>query len=206
MNNLVLDLFSGTGSATQPFVECEKHWVVRIDNRVWKHSHPDVRADVKYLPIDSESVEFLWASPPCSEFSSLKNLRRAHHGLAQDPEKGMVTVRASVEAIRRLKPKKWVLENVKGAIPHISKVLGKPRLGWCGRWLWMNFDLEGLMPSMRFIKPVRGSENLISSASHYKRMGFGLSYRELSAARGMIPRPLSEAVHRAVCSNTITQV
>ena len=41
---LVLDLFSGTGSATQPFVECGKHRVVRID--INPKCHPDIVADV----------------------------------------------------------------------------------------------------------------------------------------------------------------
>lgn len=31
MKNLVLDLFSGTGSATRPFEECGRHTVVHVD-------------------------------------------------------------------------------------------------------------------------------------------------------------------------------
>ena len=62
--NLVLDLFSGTGSATQPFVDCGKHKVVRVDIA----GYPDVRADVARFHL-SGPVQFIWASPPCQGFS-----------------------------------------------------------------------------------------------------------------------------------------
>ena len=65
MSNLVLDLFSGTGSATQPFVECGKHTGSKIDIA----GRPDVRADVRYLPLGEAPIQFIWASPPCQGFS-----------------------------------------------------------------------------------------------------------------------------------------
>ena len=63
----VLDLFSGTGSATQAFADAG-HEVVRVemDERFPAEVHADVRdIDPRTLP----AFDFVWASPPCTSFS-----------------------------------------------------------------------------------------------------------------------------------------
>lgn len=64
----VLDLFSGTGSATQPFADAG-HEVFRVD---FDPQFPvDLQADV--LELTTEDLDFgfdfVWASPPCDSFS-----------------------------------------------------------------------------------------------------------------------------------------
>jgi len=63
----ILDLFSGTGSATQAFADAG-HEVVRIemDERFPAEIHADVRdVDPRTLP----TFDFVWASPPCTSYS-----------------------------------------------------------------------------------------------------------------------------------------
>lgn len=197
MERFVLDLFSGTGSATIAFAE-HGHRVVRVDNRVWRHSRPEVRADVRHLPIGSGEVEFLWASPPCSEFSVMRRLRRGAV-CPPDPERGLELVEATRTVIADLSPTNWAIENVGGAVPYINRILGAPKVGWRGRFVWASFEIDGLLPSGVIGKQSRRRENREETARYYRDRGFGLSARELSAARAMIPRPLADAIHRSVC-------
>lgn len=71
------------------------------------------------------------ASPPCTEFSPLTKLSHAKGQRGPpDPEgpEGMGLVRETKRIIDEIKPKYWLLENVYGSIPYISKELGPPRV------------------------------------------------------------------------------
>ncbi len=189
---LIHDLFSGTGSATQPFVECGKHRVVRVD--IDPRCHPDIVADVRKLPgfLLRERPEFVWASPPCTEFSQLTFLRpTAHPGMGPpDPEKGMELVRVAFEAAGRAR--KWVLENVRRSEQFISPEFGPPMLrkdAWC---LWGNVDGFLLGDSSRWFKGNRQGPGT-------ERPGRWGIKRARKYTRAIIPRPLASAVHRAVC-------
>jgi hypothetical protein len=188
LENLVLDLFSGTGSATQPFVECGGHRVVRIDIA----GKPDIRADVRRLPLDPDlRPEFVWASPPCTEFSQLTFLRVYHPGgQPPDPEKGMELVRYAFEVARRARY--WCVENVRRSEQFISPEFGRPffrKDAWC---LWGNLDGMFLPTSNRMRKGIAARFALGG------KWDPGAGDRN-KTNRAVIPRPLAEAVHRAVC-------
>jgi hypothetical protein len=198
---IVLDLFSGTGSATQPFVECGKHRVVRIDIA----GKPDIRADVRRLPLDPDlRPEFVWASPPCTEFSFLTKLA-AYQGYRPmpDPEKGMELVRATFDYCRR-SGAPYLIENVRGAVPFISKEFGRPQAEVGAWFLWGNAPGFLMPKSNRMYKmPLCGTPRRYQD----KYGKWKIDRRNRSESRGskgskiraMIPRPLAEAVHRAVC-------
>jgi hypothetical protein len=160
-----LDLFSGTGQATAGFER--RGWrVIRVD--VDGRHHPTLVADVRRLPLD-RPVDFLWASPPCTEFSTA-NPRIDH----TTKRPSLELVFAALRAVAELRPRFWVLENVRGAIPF----LGTPaqKIGpWC---LW------GYFP------PIRVSFEM---QTYLKAMA-GRS----AVARAAIPPALAEAVARAV--------
>ena len=104
---LVVDIFSGTGAATQAFVD-RGHKVIRIDNN--PKLKPDIVADVRHLPLRCKP-DFVWASPPCQLFS----LARKGGGRADNWIDGLELVVASCDAIAHLAPRYWVIENVRGA-------------------------------------------------------------------------------------------
>jgi hypothetical protein len=184
---LVLDLFSGTGSATQPFVECGRHRVARIDIA----GKPDIRADVRALPLPRDvDVEFVWASPPCWDFSRTGAMSRKRWGLAPlNPDRGVALVRKAREAIEWLNPRAWLIENVLDSLPYLIPELGKPlarRSAWV---LWGS--LPNLLPATpRMRKGLRKN-----ATESYSELG-----RPTQRRSARIPRPLAEAVHRAVCS------
>ena len=171
-SNLVLDLFSGTGSATQPFVECGKHRVVRVDIA----GKPDVRADVRHLPLKGP-FEFVWASPPCTEYSYARA-----RGLFKwiDPDL------SCWRAVPIDGP--YVIENVLGA----RRWWGPSSYHW-GPWhLWTNLRL-GFMPTGKPERKTRAGGGPNGTWGRGK-------------GNATIPRPLAEAVHRAVCEQSHTIV
>jgi hypothetical protein len=163
---IALDLYSGTGAATAAFRKAAEWSVVAVDLDL--AGRPDVVADVRRLPI-SGGVDFLWASPPCTEFSDANPENR--RPIAGRPS--LECVFATLQAVRDLRPRFWILENVRGAIPFLGIPVQK--IGpWC---LW------GYFP------PIRVSVELAS----WRKSRF-----HTAAARGRVPDILSEAVFRSV--------
>lgn len=176
---LVLDLFSGTGSATQPFVECGKHRVVRIDISP-KAKGRDITADVRHLPIREDvRPQFVWASPPCTEYSGLRS---------KTWDADRVLWEETIRQVQRLRPRWWILENVKMA-----------------QWVWGRapyhygpFFLWGYYPPLpdawsAWQHSFKGTHNFTRSG------GPRFNERRTREERAIIPRPLASAVHRAVC-------
>lgn len=161
---IAVDLFSGSGQATAAFRE--RGWkVFTLD----LEGRPDVVADVRKLPLRGR-VDFLWASPPCTEFSDA-NARIP----AIERRPSLECVFAVFEAVKELRPRFWILENVRGAIPFLG--IPTMKIGpWC---LW------GYFP------PIEVSAELQSFRKDTKRV-------RSSAARATVPLALSLAVFEAV--------
>ena len=160
-----LDLFCGTGGATAAFRGRSDWKVIGVDNDARRAA--DVVADVRRLPLTG-NVDFLWASPPCNEFSTMPPGRAARR-----PSLDLVF--AAFQAVRDLRPKFWIIENVRGAIPF----LGVPAQKIGPFCLWGYFPLI---------------EAPLSVVDHRKMT----SDRQTAAARAAIPFDLSEAVYQAV--------
>lgn len=162
---VAVDLFSGTGGATRAFAD--RGWsVVRVD--LERRHRPDVVADVGRLPL-AGAVDFLWASPPCTEFSGA-DARVDHRSKRPSLELVFAALRAAVE----LRPRFWILENVRGAIPFLG--IPAQKIGpWC---LW------GYFPPIR----------VTLAMQTYLKQSAGWS----AVARASIPYELSVAVCAAV--------
>lgn len=160
---IALDLYSGTGAATAAF---RKHgWkVVCLD--LDPRRRPDVIADAGCLPIAGR-IDFLWASPPCTEFSD------ANARIPSDRRPALECVFATLEAVKELRPRFWILENVRGAIPFLGIPVQK--IG--------PFCLWGYFP------PIAVSFELAS----WRKSKF-----HSAASRARIPDALSEAVYQSV--------
>lgn len=106
-----LDLFAGTGSATAALRT--RGWrVVGVDLAPTEGA--DVVADVLEWPFSADlDVDFLWMSPPCTEFS---NARPGSHLIRPSLE----LVFRCLDLVADLRPRFWCLENVVGAIPYLG--------------------------------------------------------------------------------------
>lgn len=183
----MIDLFSGSGSATKPFAECGRHGpVIHVDISPPAEFRCRVPDQVPKFIVKSKP-EFVWASPPCTEFSQLTALRVFNPGgKPRDPEFGMRLVRWSFTYAYL--GKWWAVENVRGSEKYISPEFGSPWLrkdAWC---VWSNLPAN-LESWSRWLK---------GRAARSKPTPSGLP-RFRTPERSKIPRPLADAVHRAVC-------
>lgn len=131
----MLDLFSGTGSASR--AAAVRGWeVVRIDNA--EDAAADIRADLATWE-PAGAFDLVWASPPCTQLSTASRLR--------DTEAGLVLVDAALRIIQALRPRWWVLENVHGATRAIATRIGPPVACYGSFYLWGVFPpFEAVVP------------------------------------------------------------
>lgn len=168
----MLDLFCGLGGASAAMRE--RGWdVVGVDND--PRFVPDICADVSRFEWPAtRPVGFLWASPPCDEFS-----REFMPWSRTGKEPSLDLVRATLRIVESVKPRFWCLENTRGSVRWISTVLGQP-VTHCGGgriYLWGNH------PPMLYPKIAGWKEHLSSTRA---------------AERGRIPYELSRAFCLAV--------
>jgi len=122
---VMVDLFTGLGGASAAMQT--RGWrVITLD--VETSFGPSIVADVRALPLRAFRPDLLWASPPCNEFSDAAP-RPADHAPSLD------LVVATLEAVRQLRPRFWILENVRGALPW----LGLAPRSWGPFYLWGYF-------------------------------------------------------------------
>jgi len=188
----VLDLFSGTGSATRPFVDCGRHSVVHVDIQ----PPAEIRCDVRKLPrwVREYPWDFVWASPPCEGFS-IAGVPWHWRGFRPDhvARRAISLFRWTLDFVTGLDAE-WLIENPVGLAREYNfgvtetvyycsygGVSKKPTDLWGNR----RFGLE---------RPCGPHE---SAPSGSKRGIQG--YARGDPRRGMVPRLLAEAVHRAVC-------
>ena len=149
----VLDLFSGLGGFSEAFVRhgCD---VIRVENNPLLQDVPHTQVkDVievrdylfecnnRGLPIQKPDV--ILASPPCLYFSNAYSGPKAifyrKFGNLDEYEPPMGLLQATLDIIKIVKPRYWVIENVKGAVPYFHKYLGKPQQIIDAYYFWGNF-------------------------------------------------------------------
>lgn len=172
----MLDLCSGINGAST--VMRERGWrVISVDylkqgqrdaclreRRFW----PTVLADVLELPFTKDSIgeiDFLWASPPCTEYSKHNQPGLFH----QAPKPDMTLYLAIKDVIGQLAPKYWAIENVRGA----QKFWGRATLHCGPVYIWTN--IEGL-PWFTRLQPFK---TMFSSREPYYRAETPLKVSEL---------------------------
>lgn len=134
----VLDLFSGLGGFSEAFVLAGDH-VERVENNPLLSEVPhttimDVvafRDDLEHLLSNGHRIpkrlktDVILASPPCYEFSlafSAPQAIASREGKYEEYEPSMELVEATLDIIRMVKPRYWIIENVIGSIKHFKKI------------------------------------------------------------------------------------
>ncbi len=170
---LMIDLFSGTGGASAPF-EARGWEVVRVE---LDESFPADHRDVRTFNWTGRRPDFVWASPPCTEFS-----RESMPWCARGEVPSFAMVAESLRIIAETRPRWWAIENVRGAVPWFEPVLGRPR-AVCGP-----FHLWGKIPPF---KP-RAFTHKKSSLSGSDKAG-----------RAAVPHEIGTALVRAIESQAV---
>jgi site-specific DNA-cytosine methylase len=151
----VLDLFSGLGGFSEAFVLNEDQ-VLRIENNPLLSgvSHTQMMDVLKLRDIIAEGlaegdlnpylagIDLIVASPPCYEFSlafSAPQAIASRKGEFEDYTPDMQLIEATLEIIQMLKPRYWVIENVRGSIRHFEKIDLIPRQKFQAYVLYGNF-------------------------------------------------------------------
>ena len=172
----ILELCCGLGGWSKPFAELG-HECTGIDilDLGYKHGR-FIQVDLFDWEPDQE-YDIVLASPPCSEFSIIKrNTGRYHYS----ERIGLDLIWRVLELIEKIKPKYWVLENVKGLtefLPDPKQVIryGK-HPGKKTAYLWGNF------PELGFFNEQIISPEVRRVSGHDPKV---------AATRGVIPKALS---------------
>lgn len=186
------DLFSGLGGASQYF-DLNKSWeVYRFENNhellpyaplntQWRDV-TNWRRWIKHYP----EPDFIWASPPCYEFSQAYDApgpKAARAG--EDFEPSMELVNTTQEIIEYFQPKHWAVENVKGASKYFTPLLGRyQKLG--------PFLIWGNLPAIIANIPENHKAQIDKRHSPIR-----------SNIRARIPMELSRAVFQAIEQPTL---
>jgi len=134
---IMWDLFSGLGGASQYF-DLNREWeVYRFENNYELLPYAPLNTQWRDVSEwrrwfrDYPEPDFIWASPPCLEFSQAFEApgpRAARAG--QDFTPNLELVKVAQEIIEYFDPEHWAIENVAGASKHLSPLLGRyQRLG-----------------------------------------------------------------------------
>lgn len=165
---LMLDLFSGLHGASASF--SDNGWeVISIEKNTELPAthHMDILKEKNMIieMFSDHPIDFIWASPPCYEFSQGWSAPRsiaAREGRLDGYEPDMSVVFATLDIIRQLKPRYWALENVQGACRYFEPYLGQHRIKLGAAYIWGNF------PRLGFKEISRGYKKDQDTGSHDK--------------------------------------
>ena len=182
----MLDICSGMGGASQAFVD--EGWDVdRLENNplltdpsskyyVSGTTHVDI-LEWQYDHLPRDFYDFIWASPPCTEFSdaiaSPKSIAR-NAGEEFTPDRRIIHKIA--EIIEHFHGTWWCVENVRGSRKEFTKVFGPPYQ------IMMPFFLYGKFPRVKEIRHTKRSVDV------------GSNHPLRANVRGKIPLELSKAM------------
>lgn len=165
MNHTMLDLFSGLGGASEAMLN--NGWEVkRIENNPALALVPNTEIMNVYdvgqlldLGISMGNIPtqptLVWASPPCTDFSDGYNSPKSkagRDGIHYYPHDAIELVKETKRIIDIIQPKYWIIENVRGAIPFLEKILGKPVMIIDSIVLWGRFPKWSMEPGYKHIK------------------------------------------------------
>jgi|MDSZ01.2.fsa_nt_gb hypothetical protein len=187
MPRKMLDLFSGLGGASQAFID--QGWEVhRLENNllltdptskyfVPGTTHQDIN-NWPFLDLPRGYYDFIWASPPCTEFSDAMHSpksKAARAGIEFFPD--LTLAKKTKEVIEYFDPPYYCVENVRGSRKEFTKIFGPP-------WqIMFPFFFYGRFPRIK----IAGFKHTKDSHDKGSRHPLRANYR------GKIPYEISQA-------------
>tara|TARA_Y100001951_G_C11219767_1_gene228024 strand:+ start:196 stop:849 length:654 start_codon:yes stop_codon:yes gene_type:complete len=137
---VMICLCAGYSGESQAFIT--RGWrVIRIDNdaKVSAENPGTLNLDVlnwmdwvEELQLGDIPPVIIWASPPCQEFSSARGKDSVEYP-------SLALAQACKDFIEHMKPKYFIIENVRGAVKHFLPIFGKPTQVIGPFYLWGRF-------------------------------------------------------------------
>ena len=127
---LIFDFFAGTGSSTLAFENAGDTVIkVELDQSFEAHERDIMTLTAEYLISKYGKPDFIWASPPCTTFS-VASIGK-HWTLDKKPKtneavQGLKLVEKTLELIKELNPKGFLIENPRGMLRKQS-IMDLPR-------------------------------------------------------------------------------
>lgn len=211
LTKVAIDLFSGTGSATKAFQRSDKWQVFRVEKDPEKAAEYDaeLQADVLELePEDLPQPDFVWASPPCTDFSVAgiaKTWTKQNLPRRQSVADSVQLVYHTLWLIQELNPDFWFLENPRGMLRRIMPRPPTGQVTYCqyGMDYMKPTDLWGRHPaSMEYHTCSPGDQCHISNSREANTFGDTTRatavHGDNAAERARVPYKLSKAILKAV--------
>ncbi len=206
MTKTVIDLFSGTGSATKAFQESPDWQVVEVDNneRDGYDFDPDIEKDIMEVePEELPDADFIWASPPCTDFSNANQSRTFTDDVMPNRETvpGQVAiVYQALYLIQQVDPNYWILENPRGRLKYLMPFPPAGTITYCQYgYTWQKpTHLWGKIPDSFEFKKCSPGDNCHQAAPNGWDSGGESRHERDPVKRGMVPYELSKAVLEAV--------
>lgn len=141
----VLELFCGLGGWSKPWIKAG-HDVTGVDIKDLGYPGRFIKGDLFDLEFAENSYDVVLASPPCTEFSIAKKWGWG----TQDERQGLDLVFRTFYLISKIKPKYFVVENVKGLaefLPPPDDIVkyGSRNKHGKAAYLWGNFKTLGML-------------------------------------------------------------
>ena len=113
----ILELFSGTESFSK-VARARGHKTFTIDNN--PEFKPDLCIDIMKLDLKDIpfKIDVVWASPPCTTFSvaSIRHYWKDGKPKNEKALHGILIIKKTIELIKQLNPKYWIIENPRGML------------------------------------------------------------------------------------------
>ena len=209
MNKVIVDLFSGTGSATKAFRESDEWKVFDVE----LNERDDVDFDSERIDLEKsimdvrpeelpDQVDVVWASPPCTTFSTAS---LGHYWEKGMPDKEKTVnhigfVYQTLWLINEMQPDYWFLENPRAMLRNVMPFPPAGTVTYCqyGADEQKPTDLYGVHPpSMKYNACPKGANCHDPAPRGENHQGTQAMIKD-SVERAKIPYELSKAVKEAV--------
>jgi|TARA_Y100000310_G_scaffold54029_1_gene49558 site-specific DNA-cytosine methylase len=128
-----IELFCGTKSFSK-VAKAKGYNTFTVD--IDKQFNPDLVSDIMDLDISKlpKNPLIVWASPPCEKFSVAtigRNWNRDHTPKTNEAREALKLVLKTIELIKELKPKYWIIENPRGKLRKLIDFGDRYTVAYC---------------------------------------------------------------------------